>query len=210
MKDKSTKSKILDMAEKLFAENGVQGTSLRQIISKAGVNIASVHYHFGSKEIVIQEIFRRRFEPLQRQKIETLEKLRDEVQGKPIATEKLIRAFIEPHLRMQLKNKNRSKILFRLFGELENALNKIELPPEGPFIKAFELYIEAFQETLPHLSEDEIKWRMKFMMGAMHSIFIQQSFPKWMPMRQDEFDEEQLFENLVEFSTAGFIAGQNR
>ena len=49
-----TKNKILDVAEKLFAENGLQATSLRQIINEAGVNVASVHYHFGSKNVIIE------------------------------------------------------------------------------------------------------------------------------------------------------------
>lgn len=46
----STKEKILDVAEGLFAEYGFNDTSLRTITSKAGVNLASVNYHFGDKK----------------------------------------------------------------------------------------------------------------------------------------------------------------
>lgn len=45
-----TKTRILDAAEKLFAERGFSETSLRLITSKAEVNLASVNYHFGSKK----------------------------------------------------------------------------------------------------------------------------------------------------------------
>ena len=45
-----TKQKILDAAEQLIAEQGYAATSLRQIIAEAGVNLASIHYHFGSKD----------------------------------------------------------------------------------------------------------------------------------------------------------------
>ncbi len=59
MKNSDTKTKILDVAEKLFAETGIHATSIRQIVKEAGVNVASLHYHFGSKEAVIHEIMQR-------------------------------------------------------------------------------------------------------------------------------------------------------
>ncbi len=46
-----TKTKILDVAEQLFASHGFAETSLRGITAKAEVNLASVNYHFGSKKI---------------------------------------------------------------------------------------------------------------------------------------------------------------
>ncbi len=46
----TTKDKILNAAEKLFAEQGFNGTSLREITSAAEVNLAAVNYHFGSKK----------------------------------------------------------------------------------------------------------------------------------------------------------------
>ena len=55
MKNNDTKTKILDIAEKLFAEIGIHATSIRQIVKEAGVNVASLHYHFGSKEAVIHQ-----------------------------------------------------------------------------------------------------------------------------------------------------------
>ncbi len=64
MSEMTTKTLILDTAEKLFATNGFTGTSLRAIIKEAGVNTASVHYHFGSKEGLIEEVLRRRAAPL--------------------------------------------------------------------------------------------------------------------------------------------------
>ena len=44
---------ILDVAETLFAENGIAGTSVRSILATAGANVAAVHYHFGSKEKLV-------------------------------------------------------------------------------------------------------------------------------------------------------------
>ena len=57
MEEQNTKKKILDVAEHLFSEKGISATSLRKITSGAGTNLASIHYHFGSKEEVFQKIF---------------------------------------------------------------------------------------------------------------------------------------------------------
>jgi AcrR family transcriptional regulator len=56
----STKERILGAAETLFAQRGFDGASLRQLTSAAGVNLAAVNYHFGSKEKLVEQVFRRR------------------------------------------------------------------------------------------------------------------------------------------------------
>ena len=55
-----TRERILDVAERLFMENGYEATSMRTITSEAEENLASVNYHFGSKEALVCEVFRRR------------------------------------------------------------------------------------------------------------------------------------------------------
>jgi AcrR family transcriptional regulator len=60
----STKDRILGAAEELFAQHGFAGTSLRQVTSQADVNIAAVNYHFGSKENLVNEVFRRRMDEM--------------------------------------------------------------------------------------------------------------------------------------------------
>src|SRR5690606_31956188 len=59
MAQSETVERILDAAELLFAEKGFAETSLRLITSKAGVNLAAVNYHFGSKKALIQAVFSR-------------------------------------------------------------------------------------------------------------------------------------------------------
>jgi AcrR family transcriptional regulator len=53
-----TKSKILEVARVLFATQGFEGTSVREIASAAAVNVASVNYHFSNKENLFSEILR--------------------------------------------------------------------------------------------------------------------------------------------------------
>ena len=71
-----TKDTILDAAEDLFAEQGFGATSLRQLTARAGVNLAAVNYHFGSKEDLAKAVLRRRIEPINRERRERLDDMR--------------------------------------------------------------------------------------------------------------------------------------
>jgi len=89
-----TRTRILDAAEELFMQHGFEATSMRQLTAKAGVNLAAVNYHFGSKDALIEAVFRRRLDPMNAARIAELEKLEGP------SPEAIIRAFIGPGLRL--------------------------------------------------------------------------------------------------------------
>ena len=72
---RDTREKLLDAAERLFAEQGFDSTSLRQITSAAGANLAAVNYHFGSKDDLIVEVLDRRIKPMNASASTSLERL---------------------------------------------------------------------------------------------------------------------------------------
>src|SRR5665213_146174 len=78
----STKERILGAAEVLFAQRGFDGASLRQLTTAAGVNLAAVNYHFGSKDKLVEEVFRRRLDALNASRLAAL----DKVAGHPDTT----------------------------------------------------------------------------------------------------------------------------
>src|ERR1043166_6329556 len=69
----ATRESLLDAAEALFTEHGIQAASLRAITQKAGANLAAVHYHFGSKEGLVKAVFSRRLKPLNQERLRLLE-----------------------------------------------------------------------------------------------------------------------------------------
>src|SRR5512145_612481 len=85
-----TKERILDAAEALFMVHGYEATSLRSITAAAAVNLAAVNYHFGSKEELFQAVLTRRLDPMNRERIELLDKLEREAAGKPVSCEKIL------------------------------------------------------------------------------------------------------------------------
>src|SRR3989337_4182783 len=89
-----TRTRILDAAEELFMEDGFEGTSMRLLTAKAGVNLAAVNYHFGSKDALIEALFRRRLDPMNAERIAALDRLED------FSAENIIRAFVRPSLRL--------------------------------------------------------------------------------------------------------------
>ncbi|MGA1525538.1 MAG: TetR/AcrR family transcriptional regulator, partial [Planctomycetota bacterium] len=94
----STKHQILDAAERLFAEFGVDATSLRAVTSTAGVHLAAVNYHFGSKDGLVRAVFARRLEPLNAERLAALEGLLGHTDEPGL--DDLLRALFEPALRM--------------------------------------------------------------------------------------------------------------
>ena len=80
MTKKDTKDIILDAAEKLFAREGYHGTSVRAITGEAEVNLASVNYHFGSKEALPDALTARRPDPINRECLEAINKAADKKQ----------------------------------------------------------------------------------------------------------------------------------
>ena len=99
-RQKTTKERILDSAEHLFARNGFRGTSLRAITGTAGVNLAAVNYHFGTKEALLEAVLERRLIPLNQMRRENLERVREDARRqhrKPLVHD-LVLAIIKPSL----------------------------------------------------------------------------------------------------------------
>src|SRR6266542_3164877 len=109
----STKDRILDTAERLFADHGYSSTSLRQIIAAAGVNLAAVHYHFGSKESLLEAVVLRRAGPVNDQRLQLLDEA--ERAADPPELERVMEAFLVPTFRVACSGEG-GRVFIRLMG----------------------------------------------------------------------------------------------
>src|SRR3954471_4072745 len=166
--DSDTKTRILDAAEQLFTEQGFEATSMRSLTSAASVNLAAVNYHFGTKEELFQAVLTRRLDPMNQERIELLERVEREAAGKPASVEKVIFAMLIPALRLARDEQRGGKNFLRVLGRA--------YADPAPFIRQFlsaqyagmiGRYKEAFLHALPHLSRQELTWRLHFVMGAL-------------------------------------------
>src|SRR5258708_7164870 len=107
-----TKHKILDTAERLFGERGYGATSLRQVIAAAKVNVAAVHYHFGSKEDLLDAVVMRKAGPVTVARLARLDGL--EAAAGPLEVEAVLEAFLLPTAEMARKNPTFVKLMGRM------------------------------------------------------------------------------------------------
>ncbi len=199
-----TKSRILDVAEELFAEQGLDRVSIREITEAAKVNLAAVNYHFGGKEELIAAVFERRIKPLNVARLEALAQLRKSA-SKPPKIEQILEAFIRPTLTCCQEKPREGQAFARLFGR---CLAETRPEVEALLRKQFEPLIEpldtAILKALPHLSREEIFWRMKFTFGALHHWLLTRE--KFLPPCAVGTDLEEQTQKLVRFAAAGFKA----
>jgi len=157
-----TKERILDVAERLFAEQGFANTSLRHIIAEAGVNLAAIHYHFGSKEELLDELIRRRADPVNQARIDALGRLEAKAGAKPPEVEAILRAFLEPGIKAALAHPPLIRFVGRMHAEGMNL--EVFRKHFGPVVQR---YIAVMRRALPDLPEDEFMVRLRYTAGAM-------------------------------------------
>jgi AcrR family transcriptional regulator len=165
-----TKSRILDAAETLFIECGYEAMSLRQITSRAEVNLAAVNYHFGSKESLIHSMLSRRLDRLNHERLKLLDRF-DTMLGARLTCEHVLGAMFIPALRLSRDPRVGGKAFLRLLGRAYT--------DPSPFIRDFlnghyetvaVRFFDAFQRALPHLPREELGWRLHFAIGALSGV----------------------------------------
>ena len=206
--DAGTKSRILDAAEQLFMEHGFEATSMRQLTTAAGVNLAAVNYHFGTKEELFQAVLTRRLDPMNQERIELLDELEREAAGKPASCEKILASMLIPALRLARDEKRGGKNFLRLLGRA--------YADPAPFIRHFlsaqyaEMigrYKEAFLKALPHLSRQELTWRLHFVMGALsYTLAGTDALKLFAEATSTTNNDELLLQRLAPFLVAGLKA----
>ncbi|HEX6298621.1 MAG TPA: TetR/AcrR family transcriptional regulator [Burkholderiales bacterium] len=201
-----TRTRILDAAEALFMQHGFEGTSMRQLTSRAGVNLAAVNYHFGSKDALIQAVFRRRLDPMNTARIAELAKL--EASGS-LSPETIIRAFVGPSLRLVEDAKGGGRNFTRLLGRTYTEPSKTLRALIGQmYAPTMERYKTALERALPQMPKDELVWRMHFMFGTLAYTLAATDTVQLIAgcKPEDRYDAQLLEERLTAFLLAGLLA----
>ena len=206
-----TRTRILDAAEELFMQHGFEGTSMRLLTAKAGVNLAAVNYHFGSKDALIEAVFRRRLDPMNAARIATLEKAELDAAGRALAAETIVRAFVGESLRMVEDTKGGGRNFIRLLGRTYTEPAKpIRALIGQMYAPTMERYKAALERALPQMPREELVWRMHFMFGTLSYTLAAtdtvQLIAGFKP--EDRHDARLLEDRLTAFLCAGLNAPQ--
>ena len=204
-----TRTRILDAAEELFMQHGFGGTSMRLLTAKAGANLAAVNYHFGSKDALIEAVFRRRLDPMNTSRIAELDKLEADSAGRSASPEMIIRAFISPSLRLVEDAKGGGRNFIRLLGRTYTEPTKQVRQLIGQvYAPAMERYKAAFERALPQMPREELVWRMHFMFGTLAYTLAATDTVQLIAgcKPEDRYDARLLEERLTAFLAAGLTA----
>lgn len=162
----ATKQLVFNAAERLFALHGFQNVSVRDITAEAGVNLASVNYHFGSKDALLFEIFRRRTTELNRERARMLHEANDRNDGKPPVREILGALFAPPLRWLDPTNDRRISLQFLIRARSEGTAEIREvLSSDVSHLKRF---ADALIAARPDLPAGEAYWRLHFVLGMIH------------------------------------------
>ncbi len=110
----ATAERLMDVAEGLFAEHGYEGTTLRAVVHLAGVNLSAVKYHHQSKDGLLRAVVARAMAPVNDERDRRLAAL--ESRDEPPTIEEVVRAFVEPGLRIVHMHGDRGPVIARLVG----------------------------------------------------------------------------------------------
>jgi AcrR family transcriptional regulator len=200
-----TKTRLLDAAERLFAEHGFRESSLRAITQEAGANLAAVNYHFGSKEGLIRAVLDHRLGPLNQERIDLLESLQANAAERALSVEQILYALIAPAFQLGDKRTPEfAAFMARLHFEQDEAL--IDLVLES-FREVQQKFLQALQLALPDLSPRQLAYRFHFAIGAMAMVVVnRQVLLRAARGLIDSIETENVIQRLINFLAHGFRA----
>ena len=209
----ATKGKILDAAERLFAQSGLERVSMRDITRAAGVNLAAVNYHFGSKDGLIEAVFDRRLTPLNARRLAALAEVEAAAGKRRPEVEAVLGALIRPVVALALDPELGAVTFTGLMGRcLAEPGERCEKLMQKHFETVVVRFHAALLRAIPKLSREELFWRMHFTAGALHQslLTMEKPLPGWLKgvlnAESQPLDAERQVRRLVAFAAAGLRA----
>ena len=207
----TTREALLDAAESLFAERGVESTSVRDITKAAGANLGAINYHFRSKDLLILEVFARRLRPVNQQRLAGLNEL-EATQAVP-SLEDVLQALIRPTVEDETSGKRRTDEFMRLISRsIQEPNEELKTFMSREFDEIIKRFDAAILRAVPGLVKEELFWRMSFLFGALHhglehwARFESMPIPPGLDPAHLRPDIEGFIQRFITFAAAGMRA----
>ncbi len=202
-----TKEQILTVAERLFAERGFAGTTLRNVISEAGVNLAAVHYHFGSKEELFRAVVRRFARPVVEQELKVLSELKEKAE--PLSVESILTALLKPSLEILSRDflpqdqQDMRLVRAQFMGRCRTEPEPIQSIASGEFAPINQAFVDALQQVLPEQSRSQLNWKLELVITALIQVLIEAGKPNALLKSNRPEDIQETTQQLVAFLSPG-------
>lgn len=195
-----TKEQILDVAERLFAENGFAGTSLRNIIGEAEVNLSAVNYHFGSKEELFRAVVARIARPVVEGQLARLAQC--EAKENP-SVEEILEAFLMPPLQVILNSGDRRTDCARFMGRCRLEPDSVRVLAEEEFQGSTRAYLDALGRALPDFSRSELTWKLDLAIAVLLRVLVEANKPNALIQNTSSESIKATVSKLVDFLASG-------
>lgn len=205
----STKDRILDSAELLFAQHGIASTSLRTLTEHAGVNLASVNYHFQSKDALVQAVLYRRINPINQRRMDMLNDLIHRPGGARPTVEELLEAFYRPPVEAAMLSKKEGRPIVALLGRIYTEPGELLASQVRAMMsQVAAAFLAALGLALPAIPDTILFWRLHFSVGALsHTLGAMQMIEGFSRGRVKVDDPEEIIHQLVSYAAAGMRGG---
>jgi AcrR family transcriptional regulator len=202
-----TRTLILEAAERLYAERGFADVTLRDIVALAGVNLAAVNYHFGSKDELIAELFATRGLATNRERLSEL-KAAEEAGGGRADIDAILHALVGPTLRGCLGPDNErstaARFMIRASIESVTPIRRIK----NREIDHLRKFAAAMRRSLPDCNEADLYWGLHFALAMAHqTIRDTERLSKLSDGKCDLGDVEAIIERIVRACVMALTAG---
>ena len=201
-------TRILDAAENAIAESGFAGASLRDIVTAARVNLATVYYYFSSKRGLLEAVLKRRIGPLRQEHLALLRQFEAAGKGRPLPVERILEAMLRPPLRLAAQAPAKHQAVTRLLGRIvtePSPLIQEVVRSQGAEVRA--AFQKAFQRTLPWVPLPCLLWRMEFIWGALAFTMCN---PRKIEVQThgacNPANTEKVLAEMIDFFSGGFRA----
>ncbi len=198
----STRVRLLNAAEQLFAEYGFNGVSVRQIIDAANANLGAVTYHFNTKEELFKAVLLRRAEPLREERRRVLEALG--AAGRDLELEEVLWAMLEPAFRASRRNDAYRRLLGRASMDPTPEIRRLMAEI---YSRDFMLVPAVLREFFKGMDDEEFHWKLNCFYGVM--LFVQADTGKIQTIAGNAFDTSQpavALRYVIPFLAAAFRA----
>ncbi len=203
-KAQRAESSLLNAAEALFAEREFDSVSTRDIASRAKVNLALVHYYFGTKHKLFRSVLARRIEELSRRRLQLLEARRHP--SKPVPVAQIVQAFVLPLLEFATEGDRGWKNYIRLNGRVASSDKYMKLAGDL-YDPAARIFVDELARTLPARTRRDIEWGYLFMVSVMSCAFAGSGRIERLSGGEGKSsDLAEAYDVLIPFISAGMVA----
>ena len=201
-----TASRIIDAAERLFIRDGTEATSLRAVTREAGVNVAAIHYYFGSRDELLRAVLDRIIKPLNARRLALLKQSLDAHHGRPLPVEEILRALLLPDLELIEALRDRG-VEIAHFAARSYAAPSPALKPliEEQFAEWSTRFMAELARALPRVDREELAFRFRCIIGVIVRL-LGAATPRGVEGGLDSVEILPTLERLVAFITPGLVA----